>query len=420
MAATEIVLPKLGESVIEATIIRWLKSEGEKINEDEPLIEIATDKVDSEVPAPFSGILVKKIFGDGEVVSVGQPFAILETEQGASISPPVQPALVMATEPEVKKATRVLNDVKPVAVPGTVEHARGTRFYSPLVRSIAKQENITMKVLDSIPGSGKNDRLTKSDLLVYLKKPATPAAEPLAAQVSPIQGGDQVIEMTRIRQLIANHMVRSVQISPHVTSFAEVDMWRIVQWREQAKEAYLNKYNQKLTYTPVFIDAIARAVKDFPMVNVSVDGTRVILHGSINIGMAVALPDFNLIVPVVRNTGQKDFHTIVREVNDLADRARRSKLVPDEVAGGTISLTNLGSFGTLAGTPIINQPQAAIVAVGLIKKRTVVVEAPGGDMIAIRPVMVLSVTYDHRVIDGALGGQFLGRIQHYLENFEQP
>ncbi|MEI6455974.1 MAG: dihydrolipoamide acetyltransferase family protein [bacterium] len=421
MAATEIVLPKLGESVIEATIIRWLKSEGERINEDEPLIEIATDKVDSEVPAPFSGILIKKIFGDGAVVSVGQSFAILETELEATVTTPIPTTPSAAAEPGANKKSLVTPDIIPVVPPGNDDHQRGTRFYSPLVRSIAKQENIPMKVLDSIPGTGKNDRLTKSDLLSYLSSPAP--AKPKQAVLPrelPIHGEDQVIEMTRMRQLIAQHMVRSVQTSPHVTSFAEVDMSRVVHWRDQNKDAYLKKHNQKLTYTPVFIHAIAKAVSDFPMVNVSVDGNRITLHHGINIGMAVALPDFNLIVPVVKDASFKDFHAIVKEVNDLADRARRSKLVPDEVAGGTISLTNLGSFGTLMGTPIINQPQTAIVAVGLIKKRAVVVETPGGDMIAIRPVMILSVTYDHRVIDGALGGQFLGRIQHYLENFEQP
>ena len=421
MAATEIILPKLGESVIEATIIRWLKSEGDPVIEDEPIIEIATDKVDSEVSAPLAGILLKKLFDDGAVVSVGQPFAIIETGQPAAISAPEKPPEKPEVPPGKDKVTRQTTQTIPDVIAVPDDQQRGTRFYSPLVKSIARQENIPMKLLDTVPGTGKNDRLTKADLLAYLKNPVKPAAAPAGKEtVLQPQAEDQVIEMTRMRQLIAQHMVRSVQTSPHVTSFAEVDMNRVVRWREQNKDAYLKKYDQKLTYTPLFIDAIARAVKDFPMINVSVDGSKIVLHQKINIGMAVALPDFNLIVPVVRDAGQKDFHSIVREVNDLADRARRSKLVPDEVAGGTLSLTNLGSFGTLAGTPIINQPQTAIVAVGLIRKRPVVIESPEGDTIAIRPMMILSVTYDHRVIDGALGGQFLARVQHYLENFEQP
>jgi 2-oxoglutarate dehydrogenase E2 component (dihydrolipoamide succinyltransferase) len=421
MAVVEIVLPKLGESVIEATIIRWLKSEGEKINEDEPIIEIATDKVDSEVPAPYSGILTRKLFEDGAVVAVGQPFALLETEQASQSTAPVQAKPSPGPEPAVSGEKATLKQEPAGSAPFADERPAGNRFYSPLVRNIARQENLPMDLLDSIPGTGKNDRLTKTDLIAYLKNPVRPPASGAKNQqpITPL-GEDQVLEMTRIRQLIAQHMVRSVQTSPHVTSFAEVDMHRVVSWREKNKETFLKKYGQKLTFTPVFIHAIARAVLDFPMINVSVDGNRILLHPAVNIGMAVALPDFNLIVPVIRDAGQKDFLQIVRDVNDLADRARRSKLVPDEVAGGTISLTNLGSFGTVAGTPIINQPQTAIVAVGLIKKRPVVIESAEGDVIAIRPVMVLSVTYDHRVIDGALGGQFLSRIQQYLENFEQP
>jgi len=422
MATTEIIIPKLGESVIEATITRWLKKEGETINEDEGLVEIATDKVDSEIPSPVSGILMKKLFAEGDIVSVGQAFAIIESEKStgdsassAKETPSSTPVVVQQPAP----SSEIKSGSAQVAEPD--ESPKGTRFYSPLVKSIARQENIPIKVLDSIAGSGKNDRLTKEDLLNFIQSRPTPGAvSSVSGQVLSFSAEDQIIEMTRIRQLTAQHMVRSVQTSPHVTSFLEADMTNVVKWRERNKDDYQKKYNQKLTYTPVFICSIARAVKDFPMINVSVEGTKIILHSNINIGMAVALPDFNLIVPVVKNAGQKSFHEIVGDVNDLADRARKSKLLPDDVTGGTISLTNLGSFGTLYGTPIILPPQAAIVAAGLIKKRPVVIEDPGGDMIAIRSIMVISVTYDHRVIDGALGGQFLSRLQHYLENFDHP
>jgi len=423
MATTEIIIPKLGESVIEATITRWLKNEGETIKEDEPLVEIATDKVDSEIPSPVSGILVKKLFAEGDIVSIGQAFAIIESEQVAATSPSVTKKEVIAP-PEIsvpQPDSSFVAENRSGQIIESAEIPKGTRFYSPLVRSIAKQENIPMKVLDTITGSGKDDRLTKEDLLDFLQKKTRPVSDSIISeQVLSISGEDQIIEMTRIRQLTAQHMVRSVQTSPHVTSFLEVDMTGVVQWREKNKEDYQKKYNQKLTFTPIFICAMARAVTDFPMINVSVDGSKIILHPKINVGMAVALPNFNLIVPVVKNVGQKNFHEIVSEVNDLAERSRKSKLLPDEVFGGTISITNLGSFNTTAGTPIINQPQAAIVAVGLIKKRPVVIESPEGDMIAIRSIMIMSVTYDHRVIDGALGGQFLSRLKHYLENFDHP
>jgi len=422
MATTEIIIPKLGESVIEATITRWLKKEGETINEDESLIEIATDKVDSEIPAPVSGVLVKKLFAEGDVVSVGQAFAIIESEvipkTSSSVSKEVPGSLQISVPPVGSSVNTGKQSDKVIE---SLEIPKGTRFYSPLVRSIAKQENISMKVLDTIPGTGNNDRLTKADLVNFLQTKAISGTDQHQPEKAiAISGEDQIIEMTSIRQLIAQHMVRSVQTSPHVTSFLEVDMSRVVLWREKNKEDYQKKYNQKLTYTPVFICAIARAVKDFPMINVSTEGSKIILHKDINIGMAVALPGYNLIVPVVKSAGQKNFHEIVSDVNDLADRARKNKLLPDDIAGGTISLTNLGSFGTMAGTPIINQPQAAIVAVGLIKKRVVVVEVPEGDMIAIRSMTIISVTFDHRVVDGALGGQFLSRVQHYLENFNPP
>ena len=431
MGTVEVVVPRLGESVIEATIIRWLKNEGEHVEAEEALVEIATDKVDSEIVSTASGKLKKKLFNDGDVVAVGKVFALVETEGDTTASVAVEavpaskpaPEKVMAAEPviETPKAVTEPHDSHDEAPPST-------RYYSPLVRSIAQQEGLSFKELDSIPGSGKDSRLTKQDILDHIAKrqpgvaQAQPAA-PMAIKAEPVttvftKGDDRIVEMDRVRQLIANHMVRSLQTSPHVTSFIEVDMSRITGWREKNKDPFQKKYGEKLTYTPVFIEAIAKAVRDYPMVNVSVDGTKIIVHSKVNVGMAVALPSGNLIVPVVGDTGSRNLLGITKAVNDLANRARNNKLVPDEISGGTISLTNLGSFGTLMGTPIINQPQTAIIAVGAIKKRPVVIETEQGDVIAIRPVMICSITFDHRVIDGALGGQFLSRFAQYLEQFD--
>jgi len=423
MANYEVAVPKLGESVIEATITKWLKNEGEMVTEDDPIVEIATDKVDTELPSPVSGKLLKKLFREGDVVPIGAVYAVLDAAVEATRPP--------RTGKAANEAQAVVSSVEPVSssLPVTPSpeieppvHEQpesvtpsGTRFYSPLVRSIARQENISIPELDGIAGTGKDDRLTKQDVMNYLKFRGQAVPEPVE-QVLP--GEDRIVEMDRIRQLISAHMVRSVQTSPHVTSFQEADMTSIVRWREKNKDPFLQRENEKLTFTPVFIEAIARAVRDFPQVNVSVDGTKIIMHRNVNIGMAVSLPNFNLIVPVIRNAHEKSLLGIVKAVNDLSKRARAGKLVPDEISGGTISLTNLGSFGNIMGTPIINQPQTAIVAVGAIKKRVVVIEAPGGDTIAIRPIMIVSVTYDHRVIDGALGGQFLGSIVKYLESFD--
>ena len=443
MSKYEVVVPKLGESVIEVTITRWLKNEGETIQEDEPIVEIATDKVDSEISSPVTGKLVKKLFNEGEVVPIGTVFAILELAEAittdentpATVETKTAPASVVVTkiDPAENSETIPVQDDHGFADTGA---SSGTRFYSPLVRSIALQENISFSELDSISGTGKDDRLTKQDLLSYLQdrklgiKPVASEAQvavvtttttPMVAAQSIrqiIPGEDRIVEMDRIRQLIANHMIKSVQTSAHVTSFQEVDMTRVVQWRDKNKDEFLKREKEKLTFTPIFIEAIAKSIRDYPMINVSVDGTKIVVHKNVNIGMAVALPNFNLIVPVVRSAHEKSLLGLVKSVNDLAERARAGKLVPDEISGGTISITNLGSFGTLMGTPIINQPQTAIVAVGAIKKRVVVIETPDGDTIAIRPMMMVSITYDHRVIDGSLGGQFLNKLVHYLENFD--
>ncbi len=431
----EVVIPKLGESVIEATLTRWLKSMGEMVQEDEPIAEIATDKVDSEVISPVAGKLVKQVVGEGDVVAVGATIAVIKSavlsdgEKAGRDEAESYPDLTVAKPDNVVDISKKTAQSTEPIIPEEADTApSGTRFYSPLVRSIARQEHIPFAELDNLKGSGKDDRLTKQDLMNYLSRrvakeipsvklsepplPATPVAGPV------IPGEDRIVEMDRVRRLIANHMVASLQTSPHVTSFMEADLSNVVSWREKNKEIFQKRENQKLTFTPIFIDAIARSVRDFPMVNVSVDGSKIIIHKNIHVGMAVALPNSNLIVPVIRNAGEKSLLGLIKSVNDLAERARINKLVPDEITGGTISLTNLGSFGTLMGTPIINQPQTAIIATGAIKKSVVVIETPRGDMIAIRPMMMISVTYDHRVIDGSLGGQFLTRIVQYLENFD--
>jgi 2-oxoglutarate dehydrogenase E2 component (dihydrolipoamide succinyltransferase) len=433
MARFEIVMPKLGESIIEATITKWLKKEGDTVKEDESILEIATDKVDSEIPSPVEGILLERLFNEGDVIAIGTVIAVIDLG-GEDVPAAEKPKAVVKTataEPQKEKPRPVVEKVvaEPIAESTMDNEQAGTgRFYSPLVKNIAKQENISAQELEHIQGTGSEGRVTKQDLLSYIANRGSKTDDPSSILHSPsagiqmtsmpFPGEDQVVEMDRIRQLIAGHMVKSVQTSPHVTSFVEVDMTKIVAWRDQHKDEFLKRQGLKLTFTPVFIEAIAKAVRDYPQVNASVDGTRILIHKDINVGMAVSLPNFNLIVPVIKNADQKNLFGIQRDVTDLAERARASKLKPDEIMGGTISLTNLGSFGTLAGTPIINQPQAAIIAVGSIKKRPVVVETPSGDAIMIRQMMILTITYDHRIIDGAMGGLFLNKMVSYLENFD--
>jgi 2-oxoglutarate dehydrogenase E2 component (dihydrolipoamide succinyltransferase) len=421
MAQYELVMPQMGEGLIEATITRWLKQEGDKVGEDESLVEVATDKVDTEIPSPVNGILIKKLFAEGDVVPIGKIIGIIDMGgdqtvpkvkvEAPVILTPVTPVAPVAPDSPSKPLVKTEIPVS--------EYPAGTRFYSPLVKSIARQENLTMKDLATIPGSGKDDRVTKEDILNWIKNKKTDDHKVAHMTPSIVSSGeDQIMEMNRIRQLIASHMVKSWETSPHVNSFVEADMTNIVNWRNKYKDAFEKREKIKLTFTPILIEAIAKAVRDVPFVNVSVDGTKIILHKNINIGMAVALPDNNLIVPVIKNADQKSLQGIAGNVTDLADRARQNKLTLEEISGGTISLTNLGSFGLLMGTPIINQPQTAIVAVGAIKKRAVVIEAPGGDAIAVRHMMILSITHDHRVIDGVLAGQFLERLVFYLEKFD--
>lgn len=435
MSQIEILMPKMGESVTEATIIKWVKNEGDKVKADETIIEIATDKVDSEIPAPSDGVLVKKLCKEGDVIAIGKPIAMLST--GATVAASAPSA---APAPEVKKSATPAPAVKLAVVENGEPVGRFStsgKFYSPLVRSIAKQEGIGVVELENIHGSGKEGRVTKNDIIAYLpnrgngatqiahapvveERPAAPKTNGAAHQPKPLVVGpnDEVIEMDRMRKLIADHMVMSKHVSPHVTSFVEADVTNMVLWRDKVKGAFEKREGEKITFTPIFIEAVANTIKDLPLINVSVDGTRIIRHKDINIGMAVALPSGNLIVPVIRNADQKNLLGLTKSVNGLANRARNNKLSPDEISGGTFTLTNVGSFGNVMGTPIINQPQVAILATGAIKKKPVVLETPQGDVIAIRHMMFLSLSYDHRVVDGALGGSFVRKVADYLEAFD--
>ena len=436
MAKIELIMPKMGESVAEATIISWHKEVGDSIEMDETIVEIATDKVDSEVPSSLEGVLVEKLFDIDAVVKVGEPFAIVETSAEETIATP-QPKKEEAPAKTQEVAQKLEEEIAQVKESVQKIENNGERFYSPLVRSIASEEGLSIEELDSIQGSGKDGRVTKSDLLDYLKNKGTsaPVEAPKAVAPSPapaptpktvssppptvsMSGDKEIIEMDRMRKLIADHMVMSKQTSPHVTSFVEADVTALVNWRNRIKGDFKKREGQNITFTPIFIEAVAKAIKDFPMINVSVDGTNIVIHKDINIGMAAALPSGNLIVPVVKGADQMNLMGITKTVNDLANRARNNQLKPDEIQGGTFTLTNVGSFGNVMGTPIINQPQVAIMAVGAIKKKPAVIETPHGDLIGIRHMMFLSLSYDHRVVDGALGGSFLRKVADYLEQFD--
>src|ERR1051325_4216717 len=434
MAQVELIMPKMGESVAEATIIRWLKKEGDKVAMDEPVLEIATDKVDTEIPSAAEGVITKILFKEGDVVQVGKAIALISTDATAPVNAPETKSPVAAetvkAQPQTQKViaeTAVKSNVKIEKV------SASGKFYSPLVRNIAKAEGITMEELETIPGTGLNGRVTKNDILSYLPKKgktSTVVTETtkIQQQVSvngtqhkpavSVNSGDEIIEMDRMRKLISEHMVMSKHVSPHVTSFVEADVTNIVQWRDKNKNAFEKREGEKLTFTPVFIEAVVRAIRDFPMINVSVDGTKIIVRKNINVGMATALPSGNLIVPVIKNADRLNLFGIAKAVNDLAGRARINKLQPDEIQGGTYTISNVGTFGNVMGTPIINQPQVAILAVGAIRKKPAVIETPQGDFIGIRHMMFLSHSYDHRVVDGALGGSFVRRVADYLEKFD--
>ncbi len=427
MAQVELIMPKMGESVAEATIIKWLKKEGDKIAADETVLEIATDKVDSEIPSTTEGTLIKRLYNEGDVVQVGKAIAIISTDANATIETPEvkTPVSIQITTVQKELANTAVKEVV------SLEKSSSGKFFSPLVRNIAKQEGIAMAELESISGTGANGRVTKNDILSYIptKGKHTSTATKVVQEVSSnganhskpaisVNAGDEIIEMDRMRKLIADHMVMSVQTSPHVTSFVEADVTNIVKWREKVKSSFEKREGEKLTFTPIFIEALVKAIKDFPMINVSLDGTKIIKRKNINIGMAAALPSGNLIVPVIKNADMLNLVGITKQVNDLANRARNGKLSPDDIQGGTYTISNVGSFGNLMGTPIINQPQVAIMAVGAIKKKPAVIETPEGDLIGIRHFMFLSHSYDHRVVDGSLGGQFVRRVADYLEQWD--
>ena len=425
MASVEMLMPKMGESITEGTILTWLKKEGDSIEQDESVLEVATDKVDTEVPATHGGILKKILAKEGEVIPVGAPIALIETASENGIAAPT-PKVQAPSAKDVLLTAAPSNTATILADPDKEETlSADERFYSPLVKNIAKEEGISAQELSTIPGTGKENRVTKEDMLGYLKTrkdegltvKAKPSISEHKVQVS-VSATDEIIEMDRMRKMIAHRMLESKRISAHVTSFVEVDMTNIVLWREKNKLAYKAKYGDGITYTPFFIGAIARAIRDFPMINISVEGDTIIKKKDINIGMAVALPSGNLIVPVIRNADQLNLVGISKKVNDLANRARNNKLVADDLAGGTYTVSNVGSFGNVMGTPIIPQPQVAIMAVGAIVKKPAVVETPTGDVIAIRHKMFLSHSYDHRVVDGALGGMFVRRVADYLEEFD--
>ena len=434
MASYELIMPKMGESITEATILKWVKKEGESIKTDEAVLEIATDKVDSEVPSPVAGTLVKMLYNEGDVVAVGKPVAIIETGGGgASVSAPV------VTEKAAVTASATTTSKPAVTAPAAqVSAPAGDRFYSPLVLNIARQEGISMAELESLPGTGANGRVTKKDILEHVEKrhlaPAQQIVQPVVqapvvnteapkqetqvVAAKSYSGNVEIIEMDRMRRLIADNMVKSKHTSAHVTSFVEADVTNIVLWRNKMKKKFQDMYGENLTFTPIFIEAVVKALRDFPMINSSIDGNNVVVKKDLNIGMAAALPSGNLIVPVIKNADLLNIVGIAKKVNYLADRARKGKLKPDEIEGGTFTLSNVGTFGNVMGTPIIMQPQVAILAVGAIKKKPVVIETPDGDVIGIRHMMFLSHSYDHRIVDGALGGSFVRRVADYLEKWE--
>ena len=427
MAQVELIMPKMGESVAEATVIKWLKNVGDTIEMDESVLEIATDKVDSEIPSSIEGVLVKQLFKEDDVVLVGQAVAIIDTNADATEIDET-PVAKVEVEPskELVKIEKIIEEtIETTSIPKASD---SNKFFSPLVRSIAQKEGISGSELESISGSGKNGRVTKKDILAYLSKRSTaPAASHKTSTVSaaqiiapsiPVMEGDEIIEMDRMRKMISDHMVMSKHVSPHVTSFVEADVTNIVNWRNKVKDEFLKREGEKITYTPIFVDAVVKAIKDFPMINVSVDGTNIIKRKHINVGMAAALPSGNLIVPVIKDADQKNMIGLTKTVNDLANRARTNNLKPDEISGGTFTLTNVGGFGNIMGTPIINQPQVAIMAVGSIVKKPAVIDTEMGDVIAIRHKMFCSLSYDHRVVDGSLGGMFLRRFADYLEGFD--
>ena len=432
MTKFELKLPKMGESVAEATLTSWLKEVGDTIEEDEAVLEIATDKVDSEVPSEVKGVLVEKLFEVDDVIQVGQTIAVIEIQgEGESVETSVPKVeTVAAPTPAVIAAV----EAPVVEVTSAEVQSSDTRFYSPLVRNIASEEGVSQQELDAISGSGKDGRVTKNDILQFIENRSS---QPLITEVKQVNkevsvkeshaastvsvsvnGGDEIIEMSRMGKLIAHHMVESVQTAAHVQSFIEADVTNIWNWRKKVKDGFLKREGENLTFTPIFLEAVAKALKDHPMLNISIDGDKIIKRKNINLGMAAALPDGNLIVPVIKNADQLNLVGMSKAVNDLAKRARGGNLKPDDIQGGTYTVTNVGTFGSIMGTPIINQPQVGILALGAIRKVPAVIETPDGDFIGIRFKMFLSHSYDHRVVNGALGGQFVKAVADYLEAWD--
>ena len=437
MARFELRLPKMGESVAEATVTNWLKSVGDNIEADEAVLEIATDKVDSEVPSEVDGVLVEIMYNTDDVVQVGEILAIIETDGDADpVSAPIEESETAVPAPKaLDKVEKTVTDAKETTQ--TAIANSGDRFYSPLVKNMAAAEGITQSQLDNISGSGKDGRVTKNDMLAFIENGGaqkTPIAQkkaevekaiapvavnaPAAKAPVSVNGGDEIIEMTRMGKLIAHHMVASVQTSAHVQSFIEADVTNIWNWRKKVKDGFAKREGENLTFTPIFMEAVAKALKDFPMMNIAIDGDNIIKRKNINLGMAAALPDGNLIVPVIKNADQLNLVGMSKAVNDLAGRARNGELKPDDIQGGTYTVTNVGTFGSIMGTPIINQPQVGILALGAIRKVPAVIETPDGDFIGIRYKMFLSHSYDHRVVNGALGGQFVKQVSDYLEGWD--
>ncbi|MBC7937408.1 MAG: 2-oxo acid dehydrogenase subunit E2 [Rhizobacter sp.] len=438
MSLVDLVMPKLGESIMEATILKWHKKAGDKVAQDETILDIATDKVDSEVPSTAEGTIAEILFNENDVVPIGTVIARINTE-GGSIAATPQATASAASKPEYEEA-KVVEDIpyQPAATNAAPANTAGPRFYSPLVLNIAQSEGISMSELENIPGTGLDGRVSKKDILNYvagkavshqptaISQPATVVETPnqqvvvASSQPAPANysGNVEIIEMDRMRKLIAKHMVDSKHTSPHVTSFAECDVTNLVLWREKVKKDFEKREGEKITFTPLFVEAIVKCLKKYPWLSSSVDGDKIIVKKDLNIGMATALPSGNLIVPVIKNADQLNLVGLTKQVNGLANAARTGKLKPDDTTGGTFTLTNVGTFGSIMGTPIINQPQVAIMAVGAIKKRPMVIETAQGDTIGIRHMMYISLSYDHRVIDGALGSTFLNAVSKELENFD--
>ncbi len=428
MSVIELKMPKMGESISEATILNWLKKVGDAVEEDETILEVATDKVDSEVPSPCNGVISEIRYKPNEVVEIGTVIAVIDADGEVQISSPSEKEEV--SKKEEKKVNAKTTTAQPSAEKAfrSLNTGDNDGFLSPLVISIAKKENLSIEEVQSIEGTGEGGRIRKSDIMLYLKHrkyplPSRPQAlAPKSSYNAPpinfIEGKDRIVEMDRMRKMIADHMVYSKHTSPHVTSYIEIDVTNIVNWRNSVKNEFLEKYGEKLTYTPIFVEAVAKAIAEYPMINVSVDGDKIVVHDDINVGMATALPSGNLIVPVVRNADEKNLLGLAKNVNHLANNARNNALKPDEIGGSTFTISNVGTFGSLMGTPIINQPEVAILALGIIKKRPEVITTDVGDEIAIRSMMYLSLSFDHRVVDGFLGGSFLRKVGDELEAFD--